>query len=243
MGTDIIHGTDRVPPRSTNGVLSSLALRSHAKASYALTTLEQSLDRALVVTPRQDTARPRQLSWNGVRVSEELQRYASCIARGEQLGPYRGPVLARSDAMFPWNLKATPALPAPRRVEAPWSAWQRVVLGLLFIGVLAGGGASLFSDAAAGSSDETWSMARLEAAVVARAESSAVEPAPVVTPEPPVTKPASRSAASAVRANVSARPARTSRSSARANTGLQRPDAASAARADDSTLFVEAPSF
>jgi hypothetical protein len=53
--------------------------------------------------PSADTAEEQHLRWNGVRVSPEFERYAERVARGEELEPFRGHVLASGSA-FPWNL-------------------------------------------------------------------------------------------------------------------------------------------
>jgi hypothetical protein len=43
------------------------------------------------------------LSWRGMPLSEEFQQYALRVARGENLAPYRGPVLADGSEQLPWN--------------------------------------------------------------------------------------------------------------------------------------------
>ena len=48
---------------------------------------------------------PARLSWKGIEVTEEFQEYASRVARGEQLAPYRGQVLARACPEFPWGTR------------------------------------------------------------------------------------------------------------------------------------------
>lgn len=61
---------------------------------------------------------PGRLRWRGLEVSEEFQRYAERVARGEELSPYRGQVLARYCAAFPWVLPDAPP-PAPEPAPAP----------------------------------------------------------------------------------------------------------------------------
>jgi hypothetical protein len=46
---------------------------------------------------------PVRLKWRGVEVSEEFQVYAARVALGEELAPYRGPVLARPCSEFQWS--------------------------------------------------------------------------------------------------------------------------------------------
>lgn len=43
------------------------------------------------------------LSWRGMPLSQEFQQYALRVARGENLAPYRGPVLADGSEHLPWN--------------------------------------------------------------------------------------------------------------------------------------------
>src|SRR5688572_15158936 len=60
------------------------------------------------------------LCWNGLRVSPEFERYAARVAQGEDLPPFRGPVLASASA-FPWSLgeshTATTRLSEPPAVQ------------------------------------------------------------------------------------------------------------------------------
>lgn len=241
MGTHTAHGTDRIARRGTT---TALALHASASSLRNLTTLEQRLDSALVAAPERPV-RPRQLSWNGVQVSEELQRYAAGVARGEELAPYRGPVLARSEKVFPWNLEATPLRAQRHRVDPSWSIWQVAVLALLFAGVVLGGGVSLLADSD-GAELPLWSTAMLEPRVA--------EPAPTATAasaEPPalsVTAPRSspaRAARTSRTVTASTRSASAARPQARAQTRSQQSSVVASAEAttDDDALFVEAPSF
>jgi hypothetical protein len=78
--------------------------------SAALTVPSQ--DTALAVVPR--------LRWRGIEVSEEFQAYAARVERGEELAPYRGPVLSRACAEFPWSAVApAPMLPPPATMLPP----------------------------------------------------------------------------------------------------------------------------
>src|SRR6185295_5646772 len=43
------------------------------------------------------------LRWKGLEVSEEFRNYAERVARGEDLPPYKGRILAEPDAAFPWE--------------------------------------------------------------------------------------------------------------------------------------------
>lgn len=67
---------------------------------------------------------PARLRWRGMEVSDEFQRYAERVARGEDLPPWRGPILAEPCPEFPWGAQRAPRTgteplpPAP--VGAPW---------------------------------------------------------------------------------------------------------------------------
>lgn len=43
------------------------------------------------------------LRWKGLEVSDEFRSYAERVARGEDLPPYKGRILAEPDAAFPWE--------------------------------------------------------------------------------------------------------------------------------------------
>ncbi|MET0410114.1 MAG: hypothetical protein ABW217_02405 [Polyangiaceae bacterium] len=241
MGTHTAYGTDRIPHRGTT---SALALHASASSFRDLTTLEQRLDSALVPARGQrPPVSPRQLSWNGVRVSEQMQRYAADVARGAALAPYRGPVLARSETVFPWNLEATP-LRAQRRHEDPaWSIWQLAVLALLFAGVVFGGGASLLADSD-GAELPHWSTAMLEPRVAEPTPTTLAAPAEqaalaLSTPRPTST----RAAPASQTVRASTRSVSATRAPARARTRAQQSKLAAGAAAEDNALFVEAPSF
>jgi hypothetical protein len=51
---------------------------------------------------------PTSLSWKGMAVSDEFRRYAERVARGEELLPYRGQVLAQHSDAFPWGPEGRP---------------------------------------------------------------------------------------------------------------------------------------
>lgn len=72
---------------------------------------------ALAVTSGQTALAtlPPRLQWRGIDVSPEFQEYAARVARGEQLAPYRGQVLARPCPDFPWG----PAAHVRRETERP----------------------------------------------------------------------------------------------------------------------------
>lgn len=97
---------------------------------------------AMVVDGQQQAMLAR-LSWRGIEVTEEFQEYAARVARGEQLAPYRGQVLARHCPEFPWGAprnEDTSTEPLPRfRSRVPrMAAWifgsSALVMAALGIG-------------------------------------------------------------------------------------------------------------
>jgi hypothetical protein len=87
---------------------------------------------------------PAPLSWRGRPLSEEFQGYAQRVARGEELEPYRGQVLADASLDFPWNTASKDSASKdsvsrdwagsrPLRSQAP----RRIALCLLALVVIA----------------------------------------------------------------------------------------------------------
>ena len=67
------------------------------------------------------------LRWKGLDVSEEFRDYAERIARGEDLPPFEGRVLAEPNAAFPWgslSRNETPALASAGSAERPGRGGQ-----------------------------------------------------------------------------------------------------------------------
>jgi len=60
----------------------------------------RGMDCALSNTP---SSPPTRLSWKGLDVSDEFREYAERVARGEDLPPFAGRVLAEPNAAFPWG--------------------------------------------------------------------------------------------------------------------------------------------
>ena len=61
------------------------------------------LDRGVFDAAIEKPAKPTRLRWKGLDVSEEFRSYAERVARGEQLPPFEGRVLAEPNAAFPWG--------------------------------------------------------------------------------------------------------------------------------------------
>jgi len=57
----------------------------------------------VLAKPATDASALVPLSWRGLPLSDEFQQYALRVARGENLAPYRGPVLADGSQQLPWN--------------------------------------------------------------------------------------------------------------------------------------------
>jgi len=69
------------------------------------------------------------LRWKGLEVSDEFRSYAERVARGEDLPPYKGRILAEPDAAFPWEPAARKrAVRKARRLQtALWGAGAALV--------------------------------------------------------------------------------------------------------------------
>jgi hypothetical protein len=77
---------------------------------------------------------PTRLRWKGLDVSEEFKAYAERVARGEDLPPFEGRVLAEPNPAFPWGPSSTAALP-PAKGGAPRAAlWGSAVVVLALLG-------------------------------------------------------------------------------------------------------------
>jgi hypothetical protein len=75
-------------------------------------------DLALYETPSTTSSRgnkPTRLRWKGLDVSDEFRSYAERVARGEDLPPFEGRVLAEPNAEFPWGRPAS--LPEPAQSQ------------------------------------------------------------------------------------------------------------------------------
>lgn len=71
---------------------------------------------------------PTRLRWKGLDVSDEFRSYAERIARGEDLPPFEGRVLAEPNPAFPWG--SAQGEPGRKSRVALWSS-ALIVLGLL----------------------------------------------------------------------------------------------------------------
>jgi hypothetical protein len=75
---------------------------------------------------------PTRLRWKGLDVSDEFLRYAERVARGEDLPPFAGRVLAQPNPAFPWgDPMLHDAQPRKRGTHPVFWGAGLVVLGLL----------------------------------------------------------------------------------------------------------------
>lgn len=79
-----------------------------------------------------DIKRPGRLRWKGLDVSPEFKEYADRVARGEDLPPFEGRILAEPNSKFPWAPEAVrkESRRAVLQQVALWSS-AAVVAGLL----------------------------------------------------------------------------------------------------------------
>jgi len=69
------------------------------------------------------------LRWKGLDVSEEFRRYADRVARGEDLPPFQGKILAEPDPAFPWNASDRERAQS-RALKQQFGLWTGVALFL-----------------------------------------------------------------------------------------------------------------
>ncbi len=86
------------------------------------------------------TLHASRLMWRGLPVSDEFQRYAARVARGETLAPYRGQVLAGPCADFPWGAGGVLVAEESRAQRSPLTAGWLLSASALVVGVLGLGG-------------------------------------------------------------------------------------------------------
>ena len=71
--------------------------------SFLWETPPPSAGQMVLARPAAEASSLVPLSWRGLPLSDEFQQYALRVARGENLAPYRGPVLADGSQQLPWN--------------------------------------------------------------------------------------------------------------------------------------------
>jgi hypothetical protein len=101
--------------------------RSDAEALLALDSNEDSEGSQLArVTDKRTKGR---LRWKGLEVSDEFRSYADRVARGEDLPPFTGKILAEPDPAFPWDPNAHKHA-ARRALKQQIGLWTGVALFL-----------------------------------------------------------------------------------------------------------------
>lgn len=76
--------------------------RSAVDPGHALALAQPDGPATLAMAGSARRAKAR-LRWKGLDVSEEFRSYADRVARGEDLPPFQGKILAEPDPAFPWN--------------------------------------------------------------------------------------------------------------------------------------------
>ncbi len=203
-GLDVTSSLELALDQATDRYWASLqAQRSPQRAQrHAVMTT------ALVVTAAQSALAtlPARLRWKDVEVSEEFQRYALRIARGEQLAPYRGQVLARHCPEFPWAVAHTRRKAKPNPIGKRGAKLATLILGvgatlLAAVGVGAG--------AASPTEDEIEPLAPVQGYAALRPAPYVLDAEPAPSPKLPLEL-AARDAARRHSANT---PASTTRGS------------------------------
>jgi hypothetical protein len=98
--------SERGGKKRRNTPVQNFAVGANAEAHTPTENLRGQSSTALAVPSRETSLMrpPARLRWRGIEVSDEFQQYAARVARGEDLEPYRGPVLSRPSAEFPWSV-------------------------------------------------------------------------------------------------------------------------------------------
>jgi len=98
--------SERVGKKRRNTPAQNFAVGARAEVHTPTENLRGRSSTALAVPSRETSLMrpPARLRWKGIEVSDEFQEYAARVARGEDLEPYRGPVLSRASAEFPWSV-------------------------------------------------------------------------------------------------------------------------------------------
>jgi hypothetical protein len=170
--------------RATERYLSSVQERRDTKRGHAPPPPTTAL---ATLKDVKDLSAPLRLRWKGRAVAPELQEYAARVARGEQLAPYRGPILAQPCAEFPWGERRPTRTPVSQ--DLPFEqrsslrgVWLFGAAGLLMaaVGISSGIGSS---DEVADPFTPVQTQAALTPAPAAK-PLAAAEPEPNVAPLP-----------------------------------------------------------
>jgi hypothetical protein len=107
----------------------SPAERSPADPGHALALAPADVPSTALATAGSLRRGKGRLRWKGLDVSEEFRSYADRVARGENLPPFQGKILAEPDPAFPWNPEQRLS-PQTRGLKQQFGLWTGVALFL-----------------------------------------------------------------------------------------------------------------
>lgn len=135
--TSLERALDQAMDRQSEAARHRLPRRQRSAAAA-----EPAAQLALADQPGALQLAPARLRWRGIEVSDEFQRYAERVARGEDLPPWRGPILAEPCAEFPWGSAPVPRTGTERLPTTPVGApWLRAAGALAVTSLLVVAGA------------------------------------------------------------------------------------------------------
>jgi hypothetical protein len=205
------------------------AAREQSDPGHAL-ALAQQEEQAMALAAAGSLRRGKgRLRWKGLEVSDEFRRYADRVARGEDLPPFQGKILAEPDSAFPWNPVESGGSKR-RAFKQQLGLWSGVAVFLgLSVWVL------VVQVGKQADSAQRAAESPLALVVLSNEPSSAVpQPAQVPAAEPPVAAAAALEPA-ATPASHGAAPGTTALAS------LQEPTAATPAAAPSASRAARAP--
>jgi hypothetical protein len=149
----------------------------------------------------QALAVPTRLRWKGLDVSDEFRQYAERVARGEDLPPFEGRVLAEPSAAFPWGQGVLGEEAPKKRGSGTW-VWGAAfaVLGML------GGAVALRLEGAATNVPVATSIAPLAPPTSTAEPAQTADTPPDVVETPTRTTPVPSSSGERIIAQVPASP-------------------------------------
>ncbi|MEY2931964.1 MAG: hypothetical protein RL033_2713 [Pseudomonadota bacterium] len=117
-------GLDQTPGQARGQAIAGQAITLRQADAAALMTLEEGQQARS--TDRRSKGR---LRWKGLEVSDDFRNYADRVARGEDLPPFAGKILAEPDPAFPWD-PSSHQRAARRALKQQVGMWTGVALFL-----------------------------------------------------------------------------------------------------------------